>query len=70
MRSDPTPEPLLVDERTAARLLGISPRTMWDLNAHGEIPCVRVARNTKRYSVATLRAWIAERERRQEGGER
>ncbi len=55
--------PLLVDEREAARLLGVSPRTMWQLNHDGVIPEIRVGKGGKRYSVATLRAWVESQER-------
>ena len=33
---------LLVDEREAARLLSISPRTLWGLRNAGRIACVRI----------------------------
>jgi excisionase family DNA binding protein len=45
-RQIPTPAdpPLLVDTATAARLLGISPRTLWSLTQRGEIRCKRIGR--------------------------
>ena len=49
--------PLLVDEREAARLLGVSPRTVWALAASGELSVVRIKR-AKRYDMADLRAYI------------
>lgn len=58
---------LLVDEREAARLLGVSPRTIWALRARGELPAVRIpGTRLVRYSVETLRDWIA---RKQQGGD-
>ncbi len=53
--------PLLLDEREAARLLGVAPRTLWSLADSGELPCVRIGRR-KLYSRDTLRRFIAERE--------
>src|SRR5262249_26125661 len=50
--------PLLVNEREAARLLRVSPRTVWQLNASGELPCVRLGR-AKRYAVASLQEFVA-----------
>lgn len=37
-------EPLLVDPRTAAKLLAISPRTLWSLTKCGEIPYRKIGR--------------------------
>lgn len=59
MTDDYPQERLLVDEVTAARLLSVSPRTLWQLAADGEVPVVRV-RSAKRYSVADLQHWIAQ----------
>lgn len=39
-----TDSPLLVDAIEAARLLGISPRTLWTLTQSGEVRCKRVGR--------------------------
>ncbi|HUE72670.1 MAG TPA: helix-turn-helix domain-containing protein [Pirellulaceae bacterium] len=55
------PEALLIDERSAAALLGVSPRTIWTLADAGEIPFVRIGRR-KLYSRETLLAWIRARE--------
>jgi predicted DNA-binding transcriptional regulator AlpA len=55
------PQTLLVDERTAARMLGVSPRSIWTMAACGELPSVRIGQR-KLYAVETLRRWIAERE--------
>ncbi|MEW6746120.1 MAG: helix-turn-helix domain-containing protein [Planctomycetota bacterium] len=51
------PEPLLVSEREAARLLGISPRLMWSLGVRGEIPRVRLGGRVL-YALKDLRAVI------------
>jgi excisionase family DNA binding protein len=48
---------LLVSEREAARLLDISPRTLWSLRQRGEIAHVRRGRSV-RYAVRDLEAWI------------
>ena len=52
---------LLVDERTAAVMLGVAPRTVWSMAASGELPSVRIGRR-KLYAIETLRRFIAERE--------
>lgn len=52
---------LLIDERTVARLLGVSPRSIWTMAATGELPSVRIGRR-KLYAVETVRRFIAERE--------
>lgn len=49
--------PLLVDSREAARLLAISPRSLWSLTACGAIPSRRIGRSV-RYSPADLSDWI------------
>jgi excisionase family DNA binding protein len=54
-------EALLVNERTAAELLGVAPRTVWALAARGELASVRIGRR-KLYSLETLRRFVAERE--------
>lgn len=36
--------PLLVDAIEAARLLGISPRTLWDLTKSGDVKAKRIGR--------------------------
>lgn len=52
--------PLLVDGREAARLLGLSPRTVWQLTRDGSLLAVRVGRAV-RYSVRDLATFISER---------
>lgn len=60
-------DPLLVGPKDAARLLGMSERTLWTLTDAGAIRCLRIAatgrkRPRKLYEVAELRAFI-ERQR-------
>jgi excisionase family DNA binding protein len=52
--------PLLVDRHEAARLLGVSPKTIFTMTKEGQLPSVPV-RRAVRYSVADLTAWIAAR---------
>jgi len=40
----PAQVPILVDAIEAAKLLSISPRTLWGLTQRGEIPCRRIGR--------------------------
>jgi excisionase family DNA binding protein len=53
-----TTPPILVDSREAARLLSISPRKLWDLTSHGEIPSLKFGRCV-RYRVSDLNDWAA-----------
>ena len=58
-------EPLLVDERTAARLLGgLSVRSLFNLRQREGLPFVRIGARVM-YCPADLAAWI---ESRREGG--
>ncbi len=55
--------PLLVDAKEAARLLGMSERTLWTLTEAGEIQCLRISatgrkRPRKLYEMAELHAFI------------
>jgi len=56
--------PLLVDTPTAARMLGVSPRTIWTLQSRGELKPTRIGRAV-RFSVRELERFIAARQ----GGE-
>ena len=56
----PEPSPLLVDSKTAARLLAISLRSIWTLQKSGELPVVRLRRSI-RFDVKDLEAWIEAR---------
>ena len=48
---------LLLNERDAAKMLSISPRTLWSLRAAGKISCVRIGAAV-RYSVSDLQDFI------------
>ena len=54
--------PLLVDARTVAELLSLSPRTVWSLSASGELPSVKV-RSRRLYDPHDLREWIRTQKR-------
>lgn len=54
-------QPLLVDDRTAASLLGVSPRSIWSIAASGELPSLQIGRR-KLYSMDSLRKFIRQRE--------
>lgn len=54
----------LLDERAAARRLGISSRAMWGLADSGAIPFIRIGPRLKRYDPRDLADYI-ERNRRQ-----
>ncbi len=56
MTTPPASSPILVDSREAARLLSISPRTLWQLTKVGEIPSLKIGRSV-RYRVADLDNW-------------
>jgi hypothetical protein len=62
---DKLAEPLALRARDAAKLLSISPRTLWALTApRGPIPCIRVGHGTRQlvlYPLDGLRAWLANR---------
>jgi excisionase family DNA binding protein len=58
-------KPLLVDTPTAARLLGVSPRTIWSLANRGEIRATRIGRAV-RFEPRQLEKFIAE----QQGGDK
>ena len=55
----PSVEPLLVSEKTASMMLGVSPRKVWDL---GESKVLRVKRVGRRklYRVDSLKAFANE----------
>ncbi len=54
----PTLEPLLIDEREAARLLGVCPRTIFSLRRAGKIRAIQIG-SSVRYEVADLRHFVA-----------
>jgi excisionase family DNA binding protein len=51
------PAPLLLTAVQAARLLSISPRSLWSLTAKKEIRCLHVGRLV-RYRLSDLQRWI------------
>lgn len=52
------PAPLAVDAKTAARMLSIGVRKLWDLSApRGPIPCAKVGTRVL-YRVADLDTWL------------
>lgn len=53
-----SPESLLVDVPTAARLLSLCEKSVWNLTNQGDLPAVRVGRRVL-YDPADLKAWIA-----------
>ncbi len=60
LSASPATETLLIRPPEAARLLGISPRTLWSLTRTGALRHVRVGRLV-RYSRAALADWVQER---------
>ena len=72
MMTDNTQPPLALRPRDAARMLGVSPRTLWGWTRAGIVPCVRVGtgkRRTVLYPVADLRAWLTRQTEGAKGGE-
>ena len=61
MTTPPTLEPLSVDTRQAARLLGVCPRTVVGLTTSGELPSFKLGAR-RLFAVDTLRAFIRARE--------
>lgn len=61
MRSDaPSPEPLAVRPKDAARMLGIGQRMLWQLSQpRGDIPTIRVG-TAVLYPVEGLKRWLAD----------
>lgn len=50
-------DPMLVGMADAAKMLGISTRTLWTLTNSGEIPHARIGRRVL-LNVAALREWV------------
>lgn len=60
-------QPILVGTQRAAELLGVSPKTVWNItHPRGPLPVVRIGRRTM-YEVAQLAAFAASL--RQGGGQ-
>ena len=66
-------ESLALRPRDAAKSLGISARTLWELTApRGPIPCLRIGngkRQTVLYPVADLQAWLSRQAAATSGGD-
>lgn len=54
------PTPLAIRPRTAARMLGVSERTLWSMTKRGEIPHARVGRGVL-YPWAELVRWLEDK---------
>ncbi len=60
---NPSP-PLALRAKDAAKALGISDRTLWQLTKDGHVPCVRLgtgSRKTILYPTEMLQGWLAAR---------
>lgn len=53
-------DPMLIGMAEAAKVLGISTRTLWTLTNSGEIPHARIGRRVL-FNVAALREWVNDR---------
>jgi hypothetical protein len=53
----------LMDERAAAKFLGISPRVLWGLADKGSIPFIRIGPRLKRYDPRDLLEFISRNRR-------
>jgi excisionase family DNA binding protein len=65
------PARLSLRPREAARALGISERTLWQLTRDGRVPCVRLGsgkRKTVLYPVAELQSWLTRQSEAANGG--
>jgi excisionase family DNA binding protein len=54
---DTATKPLLLTPNEAAKMLSISPRTLWDLKEAGKVRCIRINRLV-RYDEQDLIAYI------------
>lgn len=69
-RTDCTPpEPLLIDRRRAAAMLGVGGRKAWELGNRKLIRTVKIGSRTL-YCVESIRAWVAAGCPDREGGTR
>ena len=48
----------LLDERAAAKFLGVSPRVLWGLADAGSIPFIRIGPRLKRYDPRDLQEFV------------
>ena len=66
-----THSPLALRPRDAAKMLGVSPRTLWGWTRDGIVPSVRVGtgkRKTVLYSVVDLQSWLSRHAEAAKGG--
>lgn len=61
-------EPIAVSEAVAARLMSVSPRSLWTMRHEGRGPRFCRVGKQVRYRVADLHSWLAE-QAAAEGGE-
>lgn len=65
-------EPLSLRPVEAAKVLGVSPRTLWTWTQEGKIPCVRMGTGRRQltlYPVESLSQWLREQATGTKGGE-
>lgn len=65
--TSPTSERLALRPREAAKVLGISPRYLWQLTKDGIIPCVRLGPRVVLYPLEGLKNWLARQAQAQHG---
>ena len=53
----PTPPPLAYDEYTAARMLGVCPKTLFNLRKEGKLGCAKIGTRTV-YTQQHLQAFL------------
>lgn len=53
--------PLLVDIKEAARLLGVSERTVWQLTNDGKLKSIAIGKRGIRYSFKSLQEFAGEK---------
>jgi excisionase family DNA binding protein len=66
-----SPTPLALRSREAARMLGVSPRTLWEWTRAGILSCARIGtgkRRTVLYPLADLQAWLTRQAAPAKGG--
>lgn len=60
--SDESREPLALRLQQASRMIGVSPRCLWDWAKRGLVPCKRIGSGRRQillFSVPELRAWLS-----------
>ena len=72
MKTENAHTTLALRPRETARVLGISPRLLWQLTHDGHIPCVRLGNGKRRtvlYPTADLQAWLSRQAEAAERGQ-